>query len=211
MFQLIFRGECQPGTDIETARNNARTLFKASVEQVDRMFSGRPVVIRNRLEQDQAEKYRTVLARHGMIAYVEPMAEAASEGGPASAPAPASETASQPQPASPPSPSTTPRPERPVAADGSVPTPEPGDRLPVAGERVDDVLAGSGLSLDPTGTRLSEERHEAAPMFEHLDDWTIAPPGTDLGVERESPPPMVPDVSHLSLVDDPEHKDSSGH
>lgn len=87
MFQLIFRGECQPGTDIDTARRNARTLFKASVEQVDRMFSGNPVVIRNRLEEDQAEKYRSVLARHGMIAYVEPMPESK----PASPPPPAPE------------------------------------------------------------------------------------------------------------------------
>ena len=53
MFQLVFKGECVPGTDLETARNNARTLFKASLDQVDRMFSGQPVVIRNKLEEVQ--------------------------------------------------------------------------------------------------------------------------------------------------------------
>src|SRR6056297_2337257 len=73
MFQLVFKGECTPGTDPETARNSARTLFKASAEQVTRMFSGQPVVIRNRLEQAQAEKYRGVLHKHGMVAYVELM------------------------------------------------------------------------------------------------------------------------------------------
>lgn len=201
MFQLIFRGECQPGTDIETARKNARALFKASVEQVDRMFSGRPVVIRNRLEQDQAEKYRNVLARHGMIAYVEAMAESRPESPPA--PAPQAPTAGESTTTEPPA-----RPTAPTAgtspSGGSGPQVEPGDRLPVAGDRVDDLLAGSGLGLDPTGTRLSEERHDPAPMFEHLDEWTLAPPGTDLGVEHETPPPVVPDVSHLSLVDDPD-------
>ncbi len=54
-----------PGTDPQVVRNNARNLFKASVEQVERDVRGQPVVIRNRLEQDQAEKYRAVLARHG--------------------------------------------------------------------------------------------------------------------------------------------------
>jgi len=39
-------------------------------------------------------------------------------------------------------------------------------------------------------------------MFQHLDDWTLAPPGSDLGVKREVPPPVVPDVSHLSLADE---------
>lgn len=40
MYQLVFKGECVPGTDVQVARNNARALFKASVEQVERMFSG---------------------------------------------------------------------------------------------------------------------------------------------------------------------------
>ena len=73
MYQLVFKGECTPGTDLETARNNARALFKASVEQLDRMFSGQPVVIRNKLEQVQAEKYLAVLKKHGMVAYAQPM------------------------------------------------------------------------------------------------------------------------------------------
>ena len=73
MYQLVFKGECTPGTDLETARNNARALFKASVEQLDRMFSGQPVVIRNKLEQVQAEKYLAVLKKHGMVAYVQLM------------------------------------------------------------------------------------------------------------------------------------------
>lgn len=186
MFQLVFRGECTPGTDLQTARNNARALFKASVEQVERMFSGQPVVIRNKLEQEQAEKYRAVLARHGMVAYVQPMAQAAK---PSAAPAPRPEPPARKEVAQEP-----PRQSTPVV--------EPGDRLPVAGEKVDDILAGSGLSLDPVGVTLVEPEEVEAPMFQHLDDWTLAPPGTDLGVERDLPPPPVPDVSHLSLVDE---------
>ena len=202
MFQLIFRGECQPGTDVETARNNARALFKASVEQVDRMFSGRPVVIRNRLEEVQAEKYRTVLARHGMIAYVEPMADSKPVSPPPS-PAPAPERASAGESSAKPAEAASAEP----AASGPGPQVEPGDRLPVAGDRVDTLLSGSSLGLDPAGTRLSEERHDPEPMFEHLDEWSIAPAGTDLGVKREAPPPVVPDISHLSLADDPDQKD----
>ncbi|MFW5825541.1 MAG: hypothetical protein ACOCVV_11335, partial [Marinobacter sp.] len=138
MYQLIFRGECQPGTDVQTARDNARALFKASVEQVERMFSGRPVVIRNRLEQDQAEKYRAVLARHGMVAYVEPMAEQLAAAPPAS-----------PEPSPSPGPSAPERASAPDPAPGKGPSIEPGDRLPVAGEKADEVLAGSSLGLAP--------------------------------------------------------------
>lgn len=202
MFQLVFKGECVPGTDPAAVRNNAKALFKASVEQLDRMFSGQPVVIRNKLEQVQAEKYQAVLKKHGMVAYVQPMAGAAP---------------SRPQPRQEPAPSAPERPASPAPAPtgaaqdapartGKAPEPEPGDRLPVAGEKVDDILAGSGLSLDPPGVTLVEHQEAEAPMFEHLDDWTLAPPGTDLGVERVVPPPVVPDISHLSLADDDKKK-----
>ena len=209
MFQLVFKGECTSGTDTETARNNAKALFKASVEQLDRMFSGQPVVIRNKLEQVQAEKYQAVLEKHGMVAYVQPMpgaapAKAQDPGKPAAAPA--RSPAPQPERA----PEESRRPASPTpAVDGKTPEPEPGDRLPVAGEKVDDILAGSALTLDPVGVRLVEAREEQAPMFEHIDEWSLAPAGADIGVERDLPPPMVPDVSHLSLADDDTHK--NGH
>lgn len=195
MFQLVFKGECVPGTDLETARNNARTLFKASLDQVDRMFSGQPVVIRNKLEEVQAEKYRAVLKKHGMVAYVQPMADARPAAGAAPQPAP-SAPASQPRPQ--PASSALPAEEK----RSGVPETEPGDRLPVAGDKVDTILSGSGLSLDPVGVSLTEKTEVEPPMFQHLDEWSLAPAGSDLGVERDLPPPMVPDVSHLSLADD---------
>lgn len=195
MFQLVFKGECVPGTDLEAARNNARTLFKASLEQVDRMFSGQPVVIRNKLEEVQAEKYRAVLKKHGMVAYVQPMADArpTTSSPPQPKPeAPAGRASQQPAAPSPPAPERK----------GMVPQTEPGDRLPVAGEKVDDILSGSGLSLDPVGVILAEQSEVEPPMFQHLDEWSLAPAGSDLGVERTLPTPVVPDVSHLSLADD---------
>ncbi|WP_449287395.1 hypothetical protein [Marinobacter sp. PE14] len=195
MFQLVFKGECVPGTDLETARNNARTLFKASLGQVDRMFSGQPVVIRNKLEEVQAEKYRAVLKKHGMVAYVQPMADDRPAAGAAPQPAP-SAPASQPRPQ--PASSALPAEEK----RSGVPETEPGDRLPVAGDKVDTILSGSGLSLDPVGVSLTEKTEVEPPMFQHLDEWSLAPAGSDLGVERDLPPPMVPDVSHLSLADD---------
>ncbi len=204
MFQLVFKGECTPGTDPATARNNAKTLFKATVEQVDRMFSGQPVVIRNKLEEVQAEKYRAVLQKHGMVAYVQSMEGAPPP--PSSRPAPGAEPRSQTQPEQAPG-QAAPEESLPVQGSASVkPTSsvavEPGDRLPVAGEKVDTILYGSGLRLDPVGVTLEEHREAPAPMFQHLDDWTLAPPGTELGVKRDLPPPVVPDVSHLSLADE---------
>lgn len=205
MFQLIFKGECTPGTDPEAARNSARTLFKANSDQIARMFSGQPVVIRNRLEEVQAEKYRGVLQKHGMVAYVEPM-----EGtSPQSPPGPKEPLAAEKEPsAADKKPSETPgeapAPKSPAVGPVKV---EPGDRPNVAGEKVDSILAGSGLTLDPVGITLEEHKEAEAPMFEHLDEWTLAPPGVKLVESAEAPPPMVPDVSHLSLADQDDKTD----
>ncbi|WP_372971299.1 hypothetical protein [Marinobacter sp.] len=204
MFQLVFKGECTPGTDPATARSNAKNLFKATVEQVDRMFSGQPVVIRNKLEEVQAEKYRAVLKKHGMVSYVQPMEGAATPQPPR--PMPDAESRAQAQPAQA---AKQTEPEQPAPGQESASgkpsssvAVEPGDRLPVAGEKVDTILSGSALTLDPVGVTLEQHREAPAPMFQHLEDWTLAPPGTELGVKRDLPPTVVPDVSHLSLADE---------
>lgn len=206
MFQLVFKGECTPGTDPEVARNNARTLFKANAEQIARMFSGQPVVIRNRLEEVQAEKYRGVLQKNGMVAYVVPM-ESKAPPSPQAPPAPEQTPASQPSARE--APEVT-RPTGSSAPAGSSVKVEPGDRPNVAGEKVDTILSGSGLTLDPVGVTLAEHKEAEAPMFEHLDEWTLAPPGAELVEARETPPPLVPDVSHLSLADQDDEPGRNG-
>ncbi|MGP4842893.1 hypothetical protein ACTXGQ_02075 [Marinobacter sp. 1Y8] len=193
MYQLVFRGECTPETDEATARANAMALFKATVDQVDRMFSGQRVVIRNKLDEAQAGKYEAVLRKHGMIARIEPMEGAAPP--PAASPAPA--PVQKPEPAQ----EVTPQAAA-VAETGSQVPVEPGDRLQVAGEKVDAILSGSSLRVEQAHDRLTEERHVDAPMFQHLDEWTLAPAGSTLVEKKEEIPTAVPDISHLSLVSD---------
>jgi len=188
MFQLIFKGECVADTDPATARSNARQLFKANDTQLDRMFSGKPVVIRNQLDQTQAEKYRALLQKHGMRAYVQAMAQgqAGAQTQPEQAnPAPPSASASQP-------------PQR-KASSPFAENQASGSGLPIAGERTDAVLAGSALTLEPPGETLAESVPVVVPSFDHLDAWSLAPAGSDIGSKEELPPPIVPDTSHLAV------------
>ena len=177
MFQLIFKGECAAGTAPAAARNSARQLFKASDAQLDRMFNGQPVVIRNDLDQAQAEKYRAVLQKHGMRTYVQAMAAA-----------PARST-STPKPVARPAPQGQQQSAK-VDSKGG---------LPIAGERTDAVLAGSSLTLDPPGVTLAKPRPVQPRHFENLGAWSVAPSGSNIGSKEELPPPTVPDTSHLEL------------
>ncbi len=197
MYQLVFRGEWEAGLDEASARERARGLFKANDAQLEKMFSGDRVVIKNRLDDAAARKYQAAMKKNGLVAHIEPMQQARGattdkeQSGPSGddqprqgAPSPASGSA-------------------PAASAGSGVSVEPGDRLPVAGEKVDSILSGSDLSLGAPGEQLGKPREEPEPVFEHLDDWSVAPPGEDLGPEREEPEAPTPDVSHLSLDDNP--------
>lgn len=198
MYQLVFKGECVSGVDEGTARQQAKALFKASDAQVEKMFSGGRVVIRNNLDGQTAQKYQAALKKNGMIAYIEPMqGSQAGEGGEREAEPRAQ---GQAEPAGQPSGAVA---GESTGAGAATVAQEPGDRLPVAGEKVDSILAGSGLSLGKPGEQLGTIREETPPEFEHLDEWTVAPPGEDLVESDDGPEPPVPDVSHLSLADDP--------
>lgn len=185
MYQLVFQGECAPGVDEETARANAKGLFKASDAQILKMFAGGRVVIRNQLDQPTAEKYQAVLKKNGIISHIEPMPGTQE---PATEPK-ATEAPPAPTPKSAP-------------ADAETATPAAGGDLPLAGERVDDILSRSDLSLGAPGETLGSPREAEPPVFDHLDDWTLAEPGADLADKRETPPPPAPDTSHLTLADD---------
>jgi hypothetical protein len=173
MFQLIFKGECVAGTNPATARSNAQQLFKANDAQLDRMFSGKPVVIRNQLDEVEAEKYRALLQKHGMRSYVQAMAPVQA----VAASKPLQRKASSP-----------------FAVNQAS-----GSGLPIAGERTDAVLAGSALTLDPPGVSLAESVPVEVPSFDHIDAWSLAPAGSDIGIKEELPPPIVPDTSHLAV------------
>lgn len=202
MYQLVFKGECVSGVDENAARQQAKALFKATDAQVEKMFSGGRVVIRNNLDGQTAQKYQAALKKNGMVAYIEAMEGAqapearesrgASDTDAGNAEAPQSEGSAAASPEA-------------AASTGAAAAPvekEPGDRLPVAGEKVDTILADSGLSLGKPGEQLGTIHEETPPEFEHLDDWTVAPPGEELVENEDKPEPPAPDISHLSLADE---------
>lgn len=199
MFQLIFKGERVQGTDEQAARANAMALFKATTAQVDRMFSGQRVVIRNRLDEATALKYQAVLRKNGLLAHVEPM-----EGQAGAPPESPREAGREPEAAAPQAAAASASAGRAESGAAGGVRVEPGDRLDVAGEKVDEILSHSSLTVDAPGARLSEEHQVEAPHFEHLDEITVAPAGADIGEAIERPPAPVPDTSHLSLADDPQ-------
>ena len=92
-FEVVFQGQVQQGAAPEQVRANVGKLFQVSGAQLDTLFSGRRIVIKQGLDQVAAEKYRIALERAGaqcsIVAMDEPtsVAPSASESSAPSEPA----------------------------------------------------------------------------------------------------------------------------
>jgi hypothetical protein len=201
-FELVFKGELVEGFSPDQARINVGKLFKASPAQVEQMFSGKSVVLRNKLDSDTAKKYRAILYKNGAVCTLREMggqhfqkASAAQPETKSTLPQAknAGESASQDSATADQSSSMLPSSEPPVKRV------QTGTGLPIAGEKVDDILADINWDIAPPGARMEDE-HDQIPLPElDLSHLSIAPPGSDMGEKKKDPPPPPPDTSHFRL------------
>ena len=192
--ELAFYGALRDGFIQSDVKANVAELFKASVEQVERMFTGQRVVIRNKLDAETAQKYVQAMAKRGAVCKIELMGQPGVEYDDSNVPDP---TPAAPAPAAP-----EPVEQAPSNVEQARAAPA-GNGLPVAGDKADGILASSNLSLDPVGVRLSDE---AAPVSKveltELAEIEVLPPGSDLVEPSEELPVSIPDTSHISLKGD---------
>lgn len=66
-FDIIFRGDIAPGYTIVDVKAKLQSLFSLGDEQVNKLFSGRPVAIRKNLDQDSARKFQQAMASAGAL------------------------------------------------------------------------------------------------------------------------------------------------
>lgn len=180
-FEIVFQGQVKPGYTLQQARARLGQLFQAPEQQLDVLFSGRRVVIKQGLDAASAAKYREAIERAGALCLVEPMQE------PVTAPAPAS-AGGQPASAA--------AAERPEAEHPRLDV-RPRDAYMAAFADVD----APDLGVAPLGSDLQEEYTEFVPLPIDLSALSLAPVGADLEQLRPDQPAQVPNTDHLRLQD----------
>ncbi|MDB6051273.1 MAG: hypothetical protein JWR17_4019 [Pseudomonas sp.] len=70
-FKIVFEGHLRNGVDIETAKLNLAGLFKSDASAVEKLFDGRPVVLKRGLSHEQALHYLDALNDAGVEAALE--------------------------------------------------------------------------------------------------------------------------------------------
>jgi hypothetical protein len=179
LFEIAFSGEVMPGTDEAQVRANLARLFQADERRIAQLFSGRRVIIKNKLDAAAAEKYRVVLSNAG--AKVDVLQMPVIE-----------EIDLAPPPAAEPSPAV----QAQTAAGGKRVSTAPRDEVMAAFMNVD----APDFGLAPVGTDLQDQKAEKVAPALDLSQFSLAPVGSDMGEEKPQAPIQVPDTSHLKLM-----------
>jgi hypothetical protein len=71
-FDILFSGQLIQGRDPDSVRQQVGRLFKASPEQLERLFCGRPVVIKKGVDLEAASRYRLAFRQAGALVDIRP-------------------------------------------------------------------------------------------------------------------------------------------
>ena len=210
LYQIVFSGQLVDGVDPAQAKANLSKLYKTDVSKVEKLFKGKPVVLKKNLGEDAALRYMTALKNAGVICKLEdmPIAAGAAESGkpgPATTAlppkidagafadvtvAPAGEVIMTHPKIAPPAIDTSQLNMAPVGEDLI-------ERTTVKAPDIDT----SSLSMGTVGETLAD-KVEVEPFTPDLSDIDLAPVGSTIGPNKKEPPPPPPDTSHISLKEE---------
>ncbi len=186
-FAVVFSGRLTDGAEPTQVRNNLANLFNVEPAKVERMFTGKPVLVKKDLDEAKAKSYVAALAKAGAIAEIvtnEPQAITPS----ATAPA----TSSSTTPATPTEP-----PPPPVAPDLTIA--EVGVTLVEYQPMPNVDFDTTQFDLAEVGATLAESEPVPPANFD-TSGMELDPPGVLL-TEPKPVEPAVFDTDALSLVE----------
>lgn len=203
-YDLVFRGDILLDQSLDQVKQRLQKLFKTDAKQVERLFSGRPVVLKRGLEAGAAQKYLRILEQAGARARLVLSAAAAAEPKQpgAAAQSGVSGQGMSDQPSS-----------RPQTTQASYPS-SPGLSLAPAqelllkpGERPSQppvVVNIDGLSLRPVGGDLLDPAERPSPQAsgQPVPEYELSAPGSDLlAPEERHRPAALPAALEVALAD----------
>lgn len=155
-FDIYFLGETLPDADPAKVRDGVARLFKIDPAAAERLFTGKPIRVKQGVDADKASRYRAAFRDVGALVQIVPEGSAA----PAERPATVIGAAAQ------------------AAGAEGMTLAEPGAIIDASPEPPAAEIDTSGLEALPPNTG-------------SLEDCRI-----------DKPPRQIPDISHISLVDD---------
>jgi len=202
MFDILFKGECQPQQDVETVKQNMAQLFKISVDKAEGLFNGQSLTLKRGLEKEIASKYIKAITRAGAIAYA--VESGTDSDTPGSTPVSDAAESAAAQPAA-----RVAEPEQTAAGQDSntaqqvsgktAPEPEPQSEPESEQGQQNKHISALEAELDPPGITLLEYERVQSPNID-TTGMSLSEPGETLAEAANIADADI-DTGHLSLSD----------
>ena len=78
--RIVFKGEIFPGYDRVPVMQSLKTLYNYDDKSLKKLFSGKTCIIKDRIEHQQAQKYKSVLEQTGIVCHIQEFQVNSSQG-----------------------------------------------------------------------------------------------------------------------------------
>ncbi len=72
-YRILFKGEIDEGQELGTVKKRLTQLFKTSPERIEKLFTGKPIMLNYNIDQAKAQEYSNELRNAGALCVIEPM------------------------------------------------------------------------------------------------------------------------------------------
>lgn len=199
LYEIVFSGQLIPGAQLDRVKANLAKLFQADAQRLTLLFSGRRLLLKNKLDQVGAEKYRSTLERAGALVDVVAMAEQVVPNTGAR-----QVEIEEVELAPPPDEPNWTRQSSPLSVSGRT-----GEAKRALTSKVEprDVYMAAFVDVEAPDFSISElgqdvQDPKATPVAPRLDlsGLSLAPEGSDMGQVKSVEHVLIPDISHIKLA-----------
>ena len=202
LYDIFFSAQLIDGFEEATVRKNMGQLFKANEAALEKLFSGKPQLIKGGVDKAGAIKYKAALEKAGAVARIREHPQKS-----AAAPTPA------PKPAAKPAPQLPKEDDLPSSGDiattsttlgsaaGKPAAVSKAERAAALAKQPAAVTFGEEISLAPAGSDVLKEDERDQPEQQDIDTshLSMGEVGEDIPQLESTEEIVNPDTSHLSM------------
>ncbi len=188
-YNVYFAGQVMAGHDAAGVRDKLAKVFNANAATLDKLFSGKPQLIKRGCDEATARKFKDAMERAGAVPVIKVDESSAPNVAPAVTPSPATAKAMTAA-------------EK-IAALAAAPDEtrfRQSSSTPADADPEDTAAASGGIALAPPGTEVLRAEERARPIVRAVDTSRLAVDNTATRLsDLPAPPPAAPDTRHLSM------------
>jgi hypothetical protein len=202
LYDVYFAGQVLDGQDPQQVRSQLARLFNADEATLDRLFSGKPSLVKRGCDRATAGKYKSAMEKAGAVPVIRAQHSDAETAAPQTAAGKIAALAAAPEQGQ--YQQESPQAESAAeleASEGDIGLAPPGTEVLMESERTSPVtreIDTSALQVDIAAARLSEES-DVPPVTLDTSHLSVAETGATIPNLPSSETPLSPDTDSISL------------